>query len=418
MFCHQCGAKNAPDQKKCTHCGAGLLTEEMRQAVLEMAAGTEALRRPDVLAGQSEEIPLRGGAIAAESKKGRGSAFQWVIPLLLAGVIGAGLVLYYNHEESINQDVLALQQHAKKEALAGRYPEALSSLEQAIEKRPGFAALTRDRELTLKAAQILTQLDGVTNQLKSQKLNESDKSLKEIANIIGKREEPLFAPLQKRLAEQQTRLKVLQIKGELDKLKTISALADKLDSIRNLSSEEAAAVKAQIINKITGISYSSAEAKLRKKDFAGALTDVDNGLFYSPDNEKLTAYRKQITEAKRAFEKAQAKRIQLAEQKAAEEDLKNRTSAVNVSDLQVVLDEYGDLLITGTVKNTATRPIYSISLNLEIYSSAYGDYIGGTYADVSPYKLNPGESGSFSTSYYGVYQQVEVSAANASWYLE
>ncbi|WP_175406396.1 FxLYD domain-containing protein [Bacillus sp. FJAT-27264] len=417
MFCHQCGAKNASDQKICENCGARLLTKEMRLAVLEMAADTELLRQPNTSAGKQEEIALQGTSTSTP-KKGSSRVFQWVIPLLLAGVIGTGLMLYYNHELSVNQEVMALQQHGKKEALAGRYSDAVQLLEQAIEKRPSYAALTRDRELAVKAAQIKTRLDIVPNQLKSQKLNEGEKSLKDIANMIGKREEPLFAPLQKGLAEQQTMLKVLRIKGELDKLSTISALADKLDSIRSLNGQEAAAVKAQIINKITGISYSSAEAKLRKKDFAGALAEVDNGLFYNSDNEKLTAYRKQITEAKREFEKAQTKRIQLAEQKAAEEDLKNRTAAVNVSDLQVILDDYGDLSITGTVTNTATRPIYSISLNLEIYSSYSGSYIGSTYADVSPYKLNPGESGSFSTSYYGVYQQVQVSAANASWYLE
>lgn len=417
MYCHQCGAKCASEQKTCSKCGAKLLTEEVRQAVLEVAAGTEALQRPNAAAGKPGENLLPENQ-AVISKRGSKRAFQWIIPLLLAGVVGLGLTLYYKHEQSVNREVMALQQQAKKEALAGRYSDAVQLLERAEEKRPRHAVLARDRELASKAARLQTQLDDVSKQLKSQKLGEGEKTLKEIADMIGKREEPLFAPLQKVLAADQVMLKVLRIKGELDKLSTVDALADKLDTVRGLSGQEAEAVKVQIINKITGLSYSSAEAKLRKKDFAGALAEVDNGLSYDTDNEKLTAYRKQIAQAKREFEKAEAKRIQLAQQKAAEEELNNRTAAVNVSNLKAVLDDYGDLSITGTITNGATRPIYSISVNMEIYSNSSGAYIGNVYTDVSPFRLNPGESGVFSTSYYGVYEQAQVQVTNASWYLE
>jgi len=391
------------------------LTEEVRQAVLEVAAGTEAIRLPQAAAGKlgDDQRPAQ-----AAVKGGSGRVFQWIIPFLLAGVVALGLTLYYKYEQSVNQEVMALQQQAKKEALAGRYSEAVQLLERAEEQRPRFAALTRDRELAAKAAQLKNQLDGASAQLKAKKLDEGEKALRQIADMIGKRQEPLFAPLQKSLAADQVMLTVLRIKGQLDKLTTVDALADKLVTVRGLSGQEAAAVKAQIINKIAGISYSSAEEKLRKKDFAGALEAVDNGLSYAADNPKLTSYRKQISEAKREFEEAEAKRIQLAQQKAAEEELNNRTAAVDVSGVTAVLDDYGDLTISGTVTNTATRPIYSVSVYLNIYSSSSGAFIGDAYANVSPFRLEPGESGSFSTSYYGVYEQAEVSVDNASWYLE
>lgn len=392
------------------------MTEEVRQAVLEVAAGTEAIRLPQAASGRpgDDQRPAQ----AAVAKRGSGRVFQWIIPIMLAGVVALGLTLYYKYEQSVNQEVTALQQQAKKEALAGRYSEAVQLLERAGEQRPRFAALTRDRELAAKAAQLKNQLDGASAQLKAKKLDEGEKALKQIADMIGKRQEPLFAPLQKSLAADQVMLTVLRIKGQLDKLTTVDALADKLDTVRGLSGQEAAAVKTQIINKIAGISYSSAEEKLRKKDFAGALEAVDNGLSYAADNPKLTSYRKQISEAKREFEEAEAKRIQLAQQKAAEEELNNRTAAVDVSGVTAVLDDYGDLTISGTVTNTATRPIYSVSVYLTIYSSSSGAYIGDAYANVSPFRLEPGESGSFSTSYYGVYEQAEVSVDNASWYLE
>ncbi|OZB90128.1 FxLYD domain-containing protein [Paenibacillus sp. XY044] len=393
------------------------MTEEVRRAVLEVAAGTETIRLPESAAGKPGEN-LRPVEQAAVSKGGSGRGFQWVIPFLLAGVVGLGLTLYYKYEQSVNREVTALQQQAKKEALAGRYSEAVQLLERAEEKRPRFAALTRDRELASKAAQLKSQLDGASTQLKAKKLDEGEKVLKQVADMIGKRQEPLFEPLQKSLAADQVMLTVLRIKGQLDRLTTVDALADKLDTVSDLSGQEAAAVKAQIINKIAGISYSSAEEKLRKKDFTGALKAVDNGLSYAADNPKLTSYRKQISEAKQEFEEAEAKRIQLAQQKAAEEDLNNRTAAVDVSGVTAVLDDYGDLAISGMVTNNATRPIYSVSVDLNIYGSSSGAYIGDVYANISPFRLEPGESGSFSTSYYGVYEQAKVSVDNASWYLE
>ncbi|WP_238996469.1 FxLYD domain-containing protein [Paenibacillus pinistramenti] len=392
------------------------MTAEIQQAVLEIAAGTEAIRQPDIVPVDPAGTLMPKQESASIGRRGR--VFQWVIPALLAGAMGLGLALYNQHEQSVNQEVMSLQQQAKKEALAGHYSEAVKLLQKAQDKRPHYDALTRDQELAAKAAQLQTQLAGASEQLKAQKLDEGEKALTKISDTIGGREEPLFAPLQKELESNQVTLTVLRVKSELDKLTTVDALADKLDTISGLSGKEAAAVKSQIISKIVGLSYSSAEEKLRKKDFSGALEEVDNGLSYDTSNKKLTAYRTQIEQAKQEFEQAEAERIQLAQQKAAEEDLNNRTAAVSVSNVEAVLDNYGDLMISGTAVNSATRPIYSISVSLELYSSSTGAYLGTVYADVSPFRLEPGESGSFSTWYYGVYEQATVSAVNASWYLE
>lgn len=128
------------------------MTEEVRQAVLEVAAGTEAIRLPQAAAGKPGDDQRPAQAAVTKGESGR--VFQWIIPIMLAGVVALGLTLYYKYEQSVNQEVTALQQQAKKEALAGRYSEAVQLLERAEEQRPRFAALTRDRELAAKAAQL------------------------------------------------------------------------------------------------------------------------------------------------------------------------------------------------------------------------------------------------------------------------
>ena len=95
----------------------------------------------------------------------------------------------------------------------------------------------------------------------------------------------------------------------------------------------------------------------------------------------------------------------------------NRTAAVSVVNVDATLDMYGDLYISGSLINNATRPISSITVLIDIYNIE-GIYLGQTYADVYPSWLDVGEEGFFETYYYGVYEEAEISVVNATWYLE
>nr|WP_276569409.1 FxLYD domain-containing protein [Cytobacillus firmus] len=101
---------------------------------------------------------------------------------------------------------------------------------------------------------------------------------------------------------------------------------------------------------------------------------------------------------------------------AAQEDIKNRTAAVEVLGLTAEVDEYGDLYVTGEVKNTATTAISSVTIYYSIYDENNG-YIDEGVAIVYPYYLEPGESGAFDDMYYGVYQNATVTIDNITWYL-
>ncbi|GGF90140.1 hypothetical protein GCM10010912_39140 [Paenibacillus albidus] len=411
MYCHECGTKNTAGTAICIRCGTKLHLGE--EALSEPAGG-------EIAAGL-ERRTARGvqtGKTAANLQSGQtGSVFAWVIPLLLLGVVGLGLGLYYKYEAGINRQVLALQQQAEAEALEGRYGAAVELLDTAAGKRPRYQALALDREIAAEAAELQQQLAAAAEGLKTQQLQTSEAAMKAITQAVAGRQEPVFAALQKELATSQVKLAVMKVKSELDKLNTVDALAVKLGAVVNLEGEEAEAVKKQIISKLAGLSYTAAEKLLKLKDFAGALQAVDKGLSYAPEDEQLSAYRKRIQSEKLAFEQAEQERIERAQQQAAEEDLTNRTAAVDVTGIQVILDEYGDLEIRGTVNNKATRPIYSIDVSLGIYNES-GSYLGETYASVYPYRLEPGESGEFTVSYYGVYEEAQASVVNVTWYLE
>lgn len=412
MYCHVCGTKSSPGDSTCRKCRTKLRdsgsTEE--QIWAETAVGLEsgAGKAVNQLSRQHQSAPK-------QSNQGR--AFSWIIPLLLAAVMGALLTYYYKQETGINSEVKSLHQQAEQAALKGKYKEALQLLDTALAKRPNYNALVQDRQITAKAFNLMNQLNEAATSLKTGKLSAGDKTIQAVTKVLNEREEPVFFKVRATLNNRKVTLAVLKVKKEIDSLTTVEALAEKLDTVSNLKGKEAEAVQKQIIDKMAGLSYKQAEQQVKKKDFTAALQTVDQGLSYAPENEKLTAYRERVLSEKKAFEKAEAERIQLAEQQAAEEDLKNRTAAVSLVSVDAALDMYGDLYISGSMVNNATRPISSVTIMVDIYGTD-GSYLGQTYVDVYPSWLDVGEEGFFETYYYGVYQEAEVSVVNATWYLE
>lgn len=413
MYCHVCGTKSSPGDVACRKCKTKLMDASTAEEQIwaETAVGLEKGVESDLLLSRQQH------PTSQESGGWVGRTWSILVPLLLAAIVGALLTYYYNQESAVNNEVLTLHEQAEKAALEGKYAEALKLLDAALGKRPNVEALTEDRQIAAKAFNQMNQLKQAAESLKTGKLSAASKTLQAVAKALKEREEPAFDNVRSELGKQQVRLSVLKVKKEIDGLTTVSALAEKLETVSALKGKEAEAVQKQIIEKLASISYQDAEQLVKKKDFTAALQTVDQGLSYAPENEKLTEYRERVLNEKKAFEEAEAERIRLAEQQAAEEDLKNRTAAVSVLDLQAELDEYGDLYISGTVVNNATRPIWSVALTIDIYSPD-GYYIGQTEAYVYPGTLAASEQGSFETYYYGVYQAANVSVSGATWYLE
>lgn len=402
MYCHICGTKNNSGEDHCQKCGTPLKQlSSTEEQIWSEPAGLE---------------PRNESATGTVSKR-KNSPFLWVIPLLLAAIMGALLTYYYNKENLINAHVKTLHLEAEKAALDGKYAEALDLLDRALAQRPNVKALVQDRQITAKANDLWKQMDEAANLLKTGKLSEADKVIQTAAKTLNERQEPVFDKARAALNNRKVTLAVLKVKKEIDQLTTVDALADKLKTISKLSGKEAEAVKKQITDKLAGISYKQAEQQVKKRDFTAALQTVDNGLSYAPDDQKLAKYREEVLREKKAFEKAEEERIRLAEQQAAEEELRNRTGAVYVTDLSAELDEYGDLHISGSVFNQGTRPISSVALIVSINASN-GDYIGETDVYVYPAILDVGAEGYFETSYYGVYEAANVTVTNASWYVE
>lgn len=398
MYCQSCGTKSISGAQFCIRCGERL-TDETAAALelpLENSAG------------------MQSGAAKSQKKAG---AWLWLLPLFTILLTSTGVWYYYQYETGKNLEVSQLHRLAGDQALAGKYIEALAALEQAILLRPAHASLEEDRQLVQKAIELDRKMAQTDEYLKTNHLVEAETALEQLTEQLNERPEPLFVQMKSALRTKNVMLSVLQVKQELDQMNTVSELAAKLREIGKLEGAEAEELSKQIIGKIANISYQDAEQLLKDKQFSDALAAIDVGLRYAKGDERLLSFQNRVKAEREAFERAEQERIELAMQKAAEEDLQNRTAAVQVSQMEVTLSEYGDIILTGEVSNVATKTIYSITIEYSVYDME-GERLGSSSTTVDPYVLDPGTSGVFSAYHYGYYQNVSVRIDNITWYLD
>ncbi|MEW4368334.1 FxLYD domain-containing protein [Paenibacillus kandeliae] len=344
-------------------------------------------------------------------------ALPWIVPVILLIAAAICVNAWYQHQQQINRQVVAFHQQAQQLALQGKYEDSEQQLQSALTLRPDHKALSSDLTIVQTAHRIHDKLQAVASKLKQNQLTPAEKSLTTLQKTLDQRKESIFTREKKLAARNQDLLAVLKVKQELDGLDTVEALAYKLDEVERLDSNEADEVKTLIVNKIVNLSLKNAENQLQKNDFTSATATVKLGLQYDEDNDKLKSLQQRIQSQQQAFEQAEQQRIERAEQQAEQEDLNNRTAAVEPSDVTAVLNEYGDIEISGSVENVATRPIYSVDVEYSAYD-ANGNYLFSSSAVVEPYYLQPGESGTYSSYEYGWYEQVTIQVDHITWYLD
>jgi hypothetical protein len=429
VFCSQCGDRLAAESRFCSTCGAHVAklvgdAEEMgekqqKESLESVPVGSDEapLEELSVVTGNSNKGAIDESEIRSERKWFSFSRVLPVIfPLLSIILVTIGLSYYYIQEKEINAEVLKLKKTAEESALKGEYEGSRKLLEEGISKRPAYEVLKGDLEMVDKALEFEKLLNSAGSHIQK---TEFDAASKDISNLKAKLSgvhSPLFNRFSALVEEKEIKITVGTVKKELNELVTVDALAGKLSILASLPEKEATPVRTEILNKIIQISTEGAEEKLKSKQFSEAFSIIDIGLEYATNDKKLLAFKERVEQEKNGFEKAEQERIDQAMEAAAQEDLKNKTAAVDVLSTTSEVDEYGDLYLSGEVKNVATTGINSITIYYSIFDEN-NSFVDEGYTTVYPYYLEPGETGTFDDIYYGVYQNGTVTIDNITWYL-
>lgn len=420
MYCHHCNKKRTDDAVYCSQCGRQLLFEDAHSEALEKADWTEDFEE------SAASIDLEGVSTAntvieatmEQKKYGKHSVWLWLMPIILAIAMTALVYVYYDYESGINDRVIELQTKGKVDAIAGKYEEALTSLEQARGFRPEYAAVQLDIAIVTHALGLEQSIKVAAKQLDEQRNSDAEHTIGQIKDELKGHVEPVYFKIKELLEAQTVKLAVIKLTEDYSQITTVDALIGKLNIANGLEGEEARAVREQIVARIVEVSLEKADSLLKSKDYSAALSVVERAFVFSKENEQLLVIKKRIEKAQQQYEKAEQIRLEQAMQKAAAEDLKNQTAAVEVLKIEKTLDEFGDLTIQAQFKNVATRPIYGVSIKFIVYN-AKGEEVGSGKAEATPNYIETGENMNAAATIYGIHDEnTTIVAEPIKWYLD
>src|SRR5690606_14826834 len=413
LFCHQCGEKLLEGSSFCNTCGSKVEPVKEANTQPEEHVPEQPIVSNDVQPQPTNIHPspqISQHTYQPEQPPKKKSTFKsflpFLVPLLSLIIVTIVLVISFTTEQKKNNTVLDLQKSGESEALAGNYDAAIKAFDEAIDLRPDYEILQLNIEETNKAKEFSAQLDSVSKSISSQDFAGAEQVLATLKEQINTNNGPLFTNFQASITKEEERISIGKLMQEVASINTIDELASKLSELETMSSPEAESVRSEILNKIVQISNTEATDFLANGQFAEALNVVNKGLSYKSDDEGLLQLKEKIEQEKVAME-----------EQAAEEDLHNRTAAVELLTFTANLEDNGDISIEGTIKSNATIPIYTIVLYYAVYDTN-GEFLLEGSVNVEPNQLEPGDEGTFSAIISGVDQEATVEMYHATWYFD
>lgn len=352
------------------------------------------------------------------NSKDKRSWLPIITPVIALVVMGVALYFVYNHETNVNAEVVGMKQEAEEVALAGELREAEKLLVDAIDKRPEVEALQTELNHVQEAISWNKKLDEVSSLLKEDSLKKASEQLSSIQEQLRQEESKLLLTLIPRMNELDSRLTLKEVNQELSKITNIDELASKLDTLSDLNLEEASKVRDKIFEKIINQSTKKAEAAVEEKRYTEAIAMIDQGLQYVSNDEKLIQLKERIQQEKEAFEQAEQQRLESAMQQAAQDELRNQTQALEVMDVSITKDEFGDYKVSGELESVATQIISTVSVMYDIVNKD-GEVVRSDSAKVYPNYLNPGNKGNFEKVHYELEEgEYSVEITEMEWLVE
>jgi hypothetical protein len=368
----------------------------------------------------AELLPEREKGAAGAKTIDKGQSNWPVIAGLgsLAVVVAACLLMYYQYESGVNERVLRLQVEAKAAALAGHYDEASALLAEALQARPRFGAIAEDQEAVHHAAELERLADEIGRRLTSGDADAAQSELDHLKSELNGRKEPIYDKLKEKADGYSMELTLLGLTADFESLRTVEEHGEMLNVVGGLIGQEAETLRTRIIDGIRSITVAEADFLLSRRNYSGALAACDKALAWAKEDAELLALKEKIKSEKETYERDEQKRIEQAMENAAEEDLINQTDAVEVVAVNKSFDEFGNLMVNGSLKSKATRAIYDVKITYSV-KDASGEVLATGTTTVVPDYIEPGEEMTFTATVTGVFDAyVVVAVDDTTWQLD
>jgi hypothetical protein len=406
MFCSNCGFKLTEQTKFCSQCGSGILTEQR--------LGTQPMELNSIQAIPSP-YPMDNNPLSGTTTKLR--PLHWIMPLVSLILVGSLITGIYFYQQSVNRSVVLLLQVGEKLAIEGNWKEGLVRIESALEKRPEHPVLLKDRSLLIDAMALEARVIDTDKMVEENRFNEALKTIDSLKEELKVRSGPLSEQLVLTTGIQEEHIILAQVTHDFPTMDKINDLMSLLNAIKDYDSVEAKKTDKNIRTKVIDLTHEKASSELKDKNFTVAMTTVDDGLKLDSSSIKLLDLKQMIQTTRKKFEDAEMERIQKAREYATNEDLKNKTAAVElISSNGFYNESTGFFDIEIHLRNVATRPISSIVVYYDLLDNS-GDIVGNGTGYVQPDILDINQSGSLYNYHYTDGGLASVNVTNFEWYI-
>lgn len=323
---------------------------------------------------------------------------------MLVGIAGVNIG-YYWFETETNKKVIKLQIEGESLALKGNFAAALQRFKEANTLRPNYEIIQANIESTEEANRLNEMFKDFTKHVEEKRLEKASNVIESIQKKIDNREGILFEKLENELEKKETMLMFYEIKEEIKSLTTISELGNRFILLADFDFKEAEKVKEDIKKKILSISIDQVNQALGAKRFDEASAIVEEALQYLPKDKQLIELQENIKNKKTEYEK------QLSE--TSEPTIEG--NEMDLTNLEVEINQNGDALMHGEIKNISTKKMKDIAVYYDVYDGD-GRLLTSNVTYLNPSFLQPGETGRFNDTIKGPFEVVTVKVVEVTWY--
>ncbi|WP_440895159.1 zinc-ribbon domain-containing protein [Amphibacillus sp. Q70] len=377
-YCPHCGSKVYPDEIFCVNCGENL---------------------PNNIADR------------LFTKKWHFKHF--LIPLtLLVIMVGLSIVIYTASRLQINS-AKAHYFNAEEALLLSDYELANEQVKKAIESYPAFSEARLLHQFTNFSVETLDSLSDIDTEQDQLQLILQAKN--ELTHYSGES----AIQFQEQLMNKQTEIQLSMVKSKLEANPPIDDLPALLWEADSIQDPEAYDLVRSIRDQLITHSADQAYAYLDQNQFTLAQSMVENGLYYLPNDEKLTSLLSSIEKEKIAFEMAQEERLEQAFSQYEAEQEVNENDALDEVSIEFEIDSRGHLVVFGEITSVATIPIHAVLIHYTIFDADHSE-LESNEIFIYPETLYPGEIGQFDHIHFDdqiIEEADDVQITSITWLL-
>ncbi|GAA0453173.1 zinc ribbon domain-containing protein [Alkalibacillus silvisoli] len=387
MYCPRCGSKIKEDESYCVICGA-----QLPKDIDERTQTQSGLNR------------------------------WWLTPIVtLVCVLIAGIGLHFYLEYN-NSSAQSLYDEGVEHALEGQYNRAQSLFEEAIDYNPNFEAAQVNSEFMTVALEINEKLNNVDTLVDQGAFQQAVQITEEAESQLNSYNGDIINHLLESILDKRNEVRITQVEQRLAEEPGIEELKILLWQTQSIEHNEAEDLENLMKERIVSRTANEANDKLQTNQFTAAISIVEDGLRYVPENERLDSLKTTISNQQADFETQQQERIEQALTQYESEQEQNENDAVELNEIEVTVNDYDEVNVYGELTSVATRPIHSISVQYVLLDDDE-DEILENETFVFPDTLYPDETGQIDHTHSDLpddfdSDEVSISVEQISWFLD